>query len=160
MFSLIDGSHLRMEGTRFNFITTNHDWLVEQIIDSVCEGDDSAFLYLYRGITPEKVCYLSPTVPAFAHNLVLNMLKINGGFEVSGYHFDYRPRISVGYKRNAPILILPSREQGYTDDYFLSIFPKAVRLLNESVTLVLVGYSLPEEDALLRFIIRQFCRLP
>jgi hypothetical protein len=53
--------------------------------------------------------------------------------------------------------MLPSREQDYADDYFRALFPKAVRLLHESKVLVIVGYSLPEDDALLRFIIRQFC---
>jgi hypothetical protein len=161
MFEIIDGSHLHMEGARLNFITTNYDWLVEQVIDSVCQDDDSAFLYLYRGITPESVCGQAPPVPAFAHSLVFNLLKINGGLEVfregTEYHFDYRAKDGGDYERNAPILMLPSREQDYTDHYFLSIFPKAVRLLNESRALVLVGYSLPKEDALLRFIIRQFC---
>lgn len=161
MFSLIDGSRGHLEGARFNFITTNYDWLVEQITDSVCENDDSAFLYLYRGITPDQVCGLPPTIPAFAHSLVFNLLKINGGLEIfrdgGRYHFNYLQRTRADYDSNAPILMLPSREQDYMDEYFLSIFPKAVRLLHESRVLVLVGYSLPPEDALLRFIIRQFC---
>lgn len=161
MFSLIDGSQGHLEGARFNFITTNYDWLVEQITDSVCELDDSAFLYLYRGITPDLVCGMPPSIPAFAHSLAFNLLKINGGLEIfrdsDRYHFDYLQRTRDDYDRNAPILMLPSREQDYMDDYFLSIFPKAVRLLHESRVLVLVGYSLPPEDALLRFIIRQFC---
>src|SRR5262245_48925023 len=55
-----------------------------------------------------------------------------------------------------PVLMLPSREQDYTDPYFRAIFPKAVRLMRESTILVIVGYSLPEEDALIRFILRQF----
>ena len=52
--------------------------------------------------------------------------------------------------------MLPSREQDYTDPYFRTIFPKAVRLLRETLVLVLVGYSLPDDDALVRFILRQF----
>lgn len=51
---------------------------------------------------------------------------------------------------------MPSKEQNYANLYFSSIFPKAVRLLQESDVLVIVGYSLSEEDALLRFLIRQF----
>ncbi len=51
---------------------------------------------------------------------------------------------------------MPSKEQNYTNRYFSAIFPKAVRLLQESRVLVIVGYSLSEEDALLRFLIRQF----
>lgn len=157
-FNLIDGSHGQMQGARFNFITTNYDWLVERIIDSVVSEDDSAFLYLYRGITPDEFCGDEPPILAFAHSLVFNLLKINGGIEIirdgTGYRIDYRQR---DFAASPPILMLPSREQDYTDDYFLAIFPKAVRLLNESKILVLVGYSLPQADALLRFIIRQFC---
>jgi hypothetical protein len=52
--------------------------------------------------------------------------------------------------------MLPSREQDYLDPYFKSIFPKVIRLLQESKFLVLIGYSIPEEDSLLKFIIRQF----
>ena len=52
--------------------------------------------------------------------------------------------------------MLPSREQDYSDSYFRAVFPKAVRLLRETTILVIVGYSLPDDDALMRFIIRQF----
>jgi len=52
--------------------------------------------------------------------------------------------------------MLPSREQDYSDAYFRSLFPKAVRLMRESRVLVLVGYSMSEDDALIRFILRQF----
>lgn len=52
--------------------------------------------------------------------------------------------------------MMPSKEQNYINPYFSSIFQKAVRLLQESDVLVIVGYSLSEEDALLRFLIRQF----
>jgi hypothetical protein len=161
MFSLIDGSQGHLQGVRFNFITTNYDWLPEEIIDSVCSDDDSAFLYLYRGITPDSVSGQLQDTTAFAHSLVFNLLKLNGGLEVfrenGRYHFDYRQRKAEDYRISPPVLMLPSREQNYQDDYFLAIFPKAVRLLQESTILVLVGYSLPEDDALLRFIIRHFC---
>ena len=70
---------------------------------------------------------------------------------------DYRSCAVDNYGVSPPVLMLPSREQNYRDDYFLAIFPKAVRLLQESMALVLVGYSLPDDDALLRFIIRHFC---
>lgn len=166
MFPLVTGSHGFLEGARFNFITTNYDWLIERIIDSVCTEDDSALLYLYRGITPRRICgepILSAPFAhaAFGHDLVFNLLKLNGGLEVyragSDYHLDYTLKTEHAYQNEAPILMLPSREQDYADAYFGAVFPKAVRLLHESKALVLVGYSLPDEDALLRFIIRQFC---
>jgi hypothetical protein len=161
MFYLVDGSQGHMQGARFNFITTNYDWLVELIIDNVCSDEDSAFLYLYRGITPHTICGQQPPKPAFSHDLVFNLLKLNGGLEIfrdgGGYHLDYRLRTEEKYRESPPVLMLPSREQNYQDEYFQAIFPKAVRLLQESIALVLVGYSLPRDDALLRFIIRHFC---
>src|ERR1700726_3827266 len=60
------------------------------------------------------------------------------------------------FEKKPPVLMLPSREQDYTDPYFRTIFPKAVRLMRDSKVLILVGYSLPEDDALMRFVIRQF----
>jgi hypothetical protein len=97
----------------------------------------------------------------YRHSDVFNLLKINGGFEIfaegEDYHFDYRKTPELHYLDHPPLLILPSREQDYTGPYFGSIFPKAVRLLSESKVLVIVGYSLPEEDALLRFMLRHFC---
>lgn len=161
MFKLIDGSQGILEGARFNFLTTNYDWLVEAIIDSVCDSDDSAFLYLYRGVTPREVSGFDTPVVAHAHWLVFNLLKINGGFEIfpdgAEYHFDYTTKSAADYMSRPPVLMFPSREQDYMSAYFNAVFPKAVRLLHESKVLILVGYSLPEEDALLRFIVRQFC---
>lgn len=160
MFKLIDGSQGFMEGARFNFITTNYDWLLEAIVDSVCDDDEPGLLFLYRGVTPRDISGSQYEV-AHEHNLVFNLFKINGGFEIfrgdSCYQFDYLPKTEEQWLDRPPVLMLPSREQDYLSDYFKAIFPKAVRLLNESKVLVLVGYSLPAEDALLRFIIRQFC---
>ena len=59
-----------------------------------------------------------------------------------------------------PVLMLPSREQDYSDSYFRAVFPKAVRLLRETRVLVLVGYSFPKDDALIGFILRQFAEEP
>jgi len=78
----------------------------------------------------------------------------------NGYHLDYLERSPNDIKENPPIIILPSKEQDYTDDYFKAVFPKTVRLLQESKALVIIGYSLPEEDALMRYIIKQFAESP
>lgn len=161
MFPLVDGSQGYLQGARFNFMSTNYDWLVESVVDSVCSSDDSSLIYLYRGVTPREICGIPNDTYAHQHDLVFNLLKLNGGAEVfrttTGYHFDYRLRTADMYAQEPPVLILPSREQDYADEYFSELFPKAVRLLHESKVLVLVGYSLPLEDALLRFVIRQFC---
>jgi hypothetical protein len=118
------------------------------------------FLYTYRGITPTAVAKHPNPSPLHGHWLMDHLLKLNGGFEIladgPGYELDYSKRSANDLAKRPPVLILPSREQQYTDPYFQSIFPKAVRLMRESAVLVLVGYSLPEDDALIRFIIRQF----
>lgn len=47
----IDGSQGLAEGVRTHFITTNYDYVIETILDSVLGDDDSHFLYTYRGFT-------------------------------------------------------------------------------------------------------------
>jgi hypothetical protein len=83
------------------------------------------------------------------HWLVNRLLKLNGGFEIfadgTGYVLDYGRPLAADVATLPPVLMLPSREQQYTDPYFQAIFPKAVRLMRESTVLVIVGYSLPEE---------------
>lgn len=152
------------EGIRLNFITTNYDYLIEAILDNIFAPDDSIFLYSYRGVTPREICGKENIKIFHGHWLVTNLFKINGGFEIiktnNGYELDYRQRTHDDIKNNPPILMLPSREQDYMEDYFRAIFPKAVRLLQESKVLVIVGYSLPEEDALIRYLLRHFAENP
>lgn len=155
------GTDAVTEGLRLQFITTNYDYVIETILDNIIPDlDDSLFLYTYRGVTPVKVTRHQNPSPLHNHWLVNHLLKLNGGFEIipqgSGYALDYSNRSASVLAEKPPMLILPSREQQYSDPYFKAIFPKAVRLVRESVVLVLVGYSLPEDDALIRFIIRQF----
>ena len=149
------------EGLRAQFITTNYDYVIETILDYINpDSDGSLFTYTYRGITPTKVATHPNPSSLHDHWLVDHLLKLNGGFEIladgSGYTLDYSTRSASDLAERPPVLILPSREQQYTDPYFQAIFPKAIRLMRESAVLVLVGYSLPEDDALIRFIIRQF----
>ena len=156
-----DGSRGIPSGVRMNFITTNYDFLVETILNSTNGSiDETVFLYTYRGITPTHVCGIENPTIVHNHTLVRNLFKINGGFEIfcnaNEYHFDYRKKDYDDIKKNPPCLILPSREQNYSDYYFSSVFTKAVRLLHESRILVIVGYSMPEEDFLLRFLLRHF----
>ena len=73
--------------------------------------------------------------------------------ELAELDYSCRPLESV--RARPPVLMLPSREQNYSHPYFWQVFPKAVRLLRESTVLVLVGYSFPEDDALIRFVLRQ-----
>lgn len=156
-----DGSQGLPEGLRANYLTTNYDFVIEAILDNILAPDDSYQLYTYRGITPVRYCGRNPEMKFFDNWMTGNLLKINGGFEIfktaDGFEFDYRrPDNDDALRRNPPQLMLASREQDYTQSYFRAMFPKVIRLLHETRVLVVVGYSLPEEDALLRLIVRQF----
>ncbi len=147
-------------GVRFHFVTTNYDFTLETILDNAIYNDDSIFNYIYRGFTPLKIHGLDFQESIHDHFIVRNLIKINGGFEIypvnGGYELDYLAKESNTISKNPPKIILPTREQEYNEPYFSSIFPKAVRLLRESDLLVIVGYSMPEEDAMLRFLIKQY----
>jgi hypothetical protein len=159
-----DGSNFFAEGLRFHFATTNYDYVIETILDNIVGPDDSHHLYTYRGFTPSEIVGVTPRIATHQHWLVDHLLKLNGGFEIlrSGerYRLDYSKRSRAQIIEDPPVLMLASREQDYTDPYFRTIFPKAVRLMRDSRVLILVGYSLPDDDALMRFIIRQFAEEP
>ena len=155
-----DGSQDVVEGLRTHFISTNYDNVIETILDNIIGEDDSTFIYGYRGVSPTEIEGMRPAKVMHDHWLVRQLIKINGGFEVlrhgDGFVFNYENRTPAEITANPPVLMLPSREQDYSDSYFRAVFPKAVRLLRETTILVIVGYSLPDDDALMRFIIRQF----
>jgi hypothetical protein len=159
-----DGSQDVVEGLRVHFISTNYDNVIETILDNVIGPDDSTFIYGYRGVSPVEIEGLPPAKVMHDHWLVRHLIKINGGFEIlrrgNGFLFNYRNRSQKEVARDPPVVMLPSREQDYRDNYFKAVFPKAVRLLRDSAVLVMVGYSLTEDDALMRFIIRQFAEEP
>jgi hypothetical protein len=148
------------EGVRFHFITTNYDFVIETILDNLVGAEDSYAIYTYRGFTPTAVNGSSALKATQMHHLTQQLLKLNGGFELvetsEGLEVDYRRRSAADRRKRRPVIILPSRAQDYDTSYFRQLFEKAIRLLRESKVIVVVGYSLPEEDALLRFILRQF----
>ncbi|WP_192800562.1 SIR2 family protein [Brucella anthropi] len=164
LHSRIDGSQGPAEGVRTHFITTNYDFVVETILDNIVAPDDSLFLYTYRGFTPKQIINEPNMVPVHEHWLVQHLLKINGGFEIlrrgEDYVLDYSMRPSEAVMSEPPILMLASREQDYSDPYFKTVFPKVVRLMRDTTVLVIVGYSLPQDDALIRFFLRQFAEEP
>ena len=145
-------------GVHTDFISTNYDYVVETILDNT--GERNALRNTYRGITPTLVNGARNTNIVQDHWSINTLLKINGGFEITtndvGYDIDYRPRTFDAMRTYPAEIMMPSKEQNYVNPYFSAVFPKAVRLLQESKILVIVGYSLSEEDALLRFLIRQF----
>lgn len=159
-----DGSQFFAEGVRTNFVTTNYDYVIETILDNLVGPDDSFSLYTYRGVTPTRISGYANPKPTHGHWLVSHLIKLNGGFEIlrdgDGYRFEYGWREQAEIREHPPVIMLPSREQNYDDSYFAAIFPKAVRLMRETRVLVIVGYSMPEDDALMRFVIRQFSEEP
>ena len=147
-----------VRGVHTQFLSTNYDYVIETILDNV--GERGALRNTYRGITPAQINGKRNNNVVQDRWSVNSLIKINGGFEIvpsdTGYDIDYRKRSFEQVRADAPEIMMPSKEQNYMNPYFTSIFPKAVRLLQESDVLVIVGYSLSEEDALLRFLIRQF----
>lgn len=150
------------EGLRVHYISTNYDFVIETILDTILSDDDSHLNYVYRGFTPWLINKFEPSTTVHTHWLNQSLIKLNGGFEVfksdsnNKYEIDYTTRSPLKSHNDCPTLIVPSKEQDYTADYFKMIFPKAIRLLQESKMLVIVGSSLPNEDALLRLLLRQF----
>jgi hypothetical protein len=145
-------------GVHTDFLSTNYDYVLETILDNV--GERNGLRNTYRGVTPSTICGKRNRNVVQDHWSINNLIKINGGFEIISdgvsYDFEYRRRSFEQVRSAAPEIMMPSKEQNYTSPYFTAIFPKAVRMLQESRVLVIVGYSLSEEDALLRFLIRQF----
>jgi hypothetical protein len=117
---------------------------IETILDNV--GERGALRNTYRGITPALINGKRNNNVVQDRWSVNSLIKINGGFEIvpgtNGYDIDYRKRSFEQVRANAPEIMMPSKEQNYINPYFSSIFPKAVRLLQESDVLVIVGYSL------------------
>ncbi|MCG1042583.1 SIR2 family protein [Mycetohabitans sp. B8] len=145
-----------------NFLTTNYDFVIEAMVDTALRRARSR--ELYRGFTPFAWCgetHGRAVAVPFASGY---LLKLNGGFEIyrreGHFEVDYRRRDTQVLRSNPPDIMLPSRAQDYDQPYFQALFPKAVRLLRESRVVVLVGYSFPDEDALVRLLLRQFAEAP
>jgi hypothetical protein len=146
-----------------SFVTTNYDFVIEALVDTSNQHTPHASRRLYRGFTPLAWCG-DDALTAAQLRPTGNLLKINGGFDLilaqHGLEIDYRERDADVARRDPPQIMLPSRAQDYDQPYFQALFPKAVRLLQESRIVVLVGYGFPEEDALLRLLLRQFAEAP
>ena len=117
------------EGLRWNYVSTNYDFVLEAILDNCLGNDDSYTLYTYRGVTPSSYCGGQPLTTVHDNWLVSNLLKINGGFEVfkdgAGFAFDYRnTRTDAQLRAEPPQLMLASREQDYTQQYFQRDVPE------------------------------------
>jgi len=171
------------EGIRINHITTNYDFVIECICDIwAYEYDRASHLqYVYRGFTPsehlgfskeyvsEDIYATEPTVDItdlsdiskIKDQWVESLFKLNGGLELycnsdGTYRIDHRKKGSKDLLKESPLLILPSYEQDYSHSYFKEILQKSKELLTIAKVLIIVGYSLPEEDILIRFLLKHF----
>ena len=62
------------QGVRYNFITTNYDFILDALLDPL-DPDDSVHLYAYRGFSPHRINGdLNPN-PLHDHWLVHNLIK-------------------------------------------------------------------------------------
>jgi hypothetical protein len=172
------------EGININHITTNYDFVIESIYDAWANeySDVSHLDYVYRGFTPNEYCgfsEISVTEDNYAtepfvecidlsdiskiknYQAIESLFKLNGGLEIycnsdGTYRIDYRKKECEDLLKESPLLILPSYEQDYSSIYFKEILQKSKELLTIAKVLIIVGYSLPEEDILIRFLLKHF----
>lgn len=148
------------EGIRTNFLTTNYDYIIENIIDNFIRDVLPYYYYSYRGFTPNIANGSMQCVCPHDNQNDYPLIKLNGGFEIfkdgNSFSLDYRDESSLMFKKQPPEIILPCQEQVYDTDYFKEIFPKANRILQETDVLFISGYSFPKEDGLIRFLLKQF----
>jgi hypothetical protein len=151
------------DGIRINHITTNYDFVIESIFDNWFPEEDyeSHLSYVYRGFTPNEYSGLS-FIPVIKYDDPMESLfKLNGGLEIycnpdGTYRMDYKKKELKDLQKESPLLVLPSYEQDYSNAYFKEILQKSKDLLTIAKVLIIVGYSLPEEDILIRFLLKHF----
>lgn len=87
----------------------------------------------------------------------VGLYKLNGGFEVvadgEGFKIDYD---SLSNIESCPNIILPSNDQNYSDKYFKNAFIKSSGQLRQADVLIFIGYSFPEEDYIIQFLLKSF----
>lgn len=160
IMSQITGSAGFPEGIRTNFLTTNYDFIIENIIDANVHDDLPYYYYSYRGFTPHIANGTKQCICPHENQDDYPLIKLNGGFEIfkdgESFSLDYRDAKNSAFKDCVPEIILPCQEQTYDTEYFKIIFPKANRILQESDVLFISGYSFPKEDGLIRFLLKQY----
>lgn len=134
-----------------SFITTNYDFIIDRLI---LHANISS--HPIRGVY-DKGAFSSRNWSPDVNEC--SLYKLNGGFEIfsdianNQFTADYE---KAKDKNSTPKLIVPSREQSYQDSYFKSVFLHSCNKLRSSDTLAFVGYSLPEDDYILRFMLSNF----
>ncbi|HIF9512816.1 TPA: SIR2 family protein, partial [Photobacterium damselae] len=133
------------ENSNISFISTNYDFIIEKIFYNIDKNQ-----FINRG--------------AIDHNKFtkeewkkssLSLYKINGGFDVF-YKDDNNYFINYTDETSSPNIIIPSQDQDYSDKYFKNVFIKSANKLREANILIFIGYSLPEEDNIIRFLLKNF----
>jgi hypothetical protein len=151
------------ERIRLNHITTNYDSVIECISDACINevGGESHLDFVYRGFTPDEYSGFSGIRKIKNYSLTESLFKLNGGLEIyrnsdGTYKIDYGKKECKDLRKESPLLILPSYEQDYSNPYFREILQKSKELLTMAKVLIIVGYSLPKEDILIRFLLKHF----
>lgn len=138
-------NRLLSQDKEISFITTNYDFVLEKLL----YGQDMPTLSINRGLINKidfsKRRWSSKRVSLF---------KINGGFEIDGCEDNVH--INYDFEKCASNIILPSKEQNYDNKYFKSVFIKSAHKLRNANLLVFIGYSLPDEDHTIRFLLKNF----
>lgn len=131
------------------FITTNYNLVLDRLVRQ--SGLEE---HPVRGIF-DKVAFESDNWCPKVNNC--SLFKLNGGLEIYKVNNEYQVSYAnISDSLSAPKLIVPSREQNYTDNYFKSIFVKTCNKLRDSSRLLFIGYSLPEEDHVIKFLLQSF----
>ncbi|MGX9313726.1 SIR2 family protein [Pantoea ananatis] len=136
-----------MEGSSLDVITTNYDIVIDKVL---------------RRAVPDKTILRGFPVH-FNKELQcpkrggIGLYKLNGGFEIipdgDGFNVDYD---SLNNKQKSPNIILPSNDQDYGDKYFKNAFIKSSGQLRNADILIFIGYSFPEEDYVIQFLLKTF----
>ena len=148
-----DGKHvfsiyfnkLTQESCNISFISTNYDLIIEKIFFS-----QNKKIMLNRG-TLDTENFSNKKW----HPNKVDLFKINGGFEVECLNSN-EFCVNHSKKLTTPHIILPSKEQNYSDKYYKNVFIKSASKLRGADLLIFIGYSLPIEDQTIQFLLKNF----
>ncbi len=138
-------NRLLSQDKEISFITTNYDFVLEKLL----YGQSMDALSINRGLINKK----DFNERRWSRKRV-SLFKINGGFEIDGCEDNVH--INYDFEKCASNIILPSQEQNYDNKYFKSVFIKSAHKLRDANLLVFIGYSLPDEDHTIRFLLKNF----
>ncbi|MEY0430379.1 SIR2 family protein [Providencia rettgeri] len=130
-----------------DIITTNYDVVIDNILNRL-KGKRSIIRGVPVFIDGKHKCPQSGGI---------GLYKLNGGFEViedgNKFRIDYD---SILNEKVAPNIILPSKEQNYSDKYFKNVFIKSSSQLRNADIIIFIGYSFPKEDLIINFLLKSF----